>query len=110
MKNLLFFLLLFVSVASFGQIKIEPVSIGWPAKQATDLMVRVMPFQTDAKTCDLYYEIRRCENQLQITATCEVLASGNLSLSESQFAAWSSDNGFIEQIALSKLLLTRKND
>jgi len=102
MKNVLFLLLLLVSFASFGQIKIEPVGIGWPTKYATDLMVRVMPFETTAITCDLYYELK--------TESGEVLANGNLSLSESQFEAWGSDNAFVENIALSKLLLTRKQD
>ena len=102
MKKLFILSLLLFTVLSFGQIKIEPISIGWPAKQATDLMVRVMPFETTALTCDLYYELRDCDGS--------VLTNGNLSLSESQFAAWSEDNRFIENIALSKLLLTRKEN
>lgn len=101
MKKLLF-LLLFVGISTFGQIKINPIYVGYPDKEATDLMVRVMPFETDATTCGLYYELK--------SATGEVLANGNLQLTEAEFTAWGQDMAYIENLALSKLYLTRKQD
>lgn len=101
MKKLLLSML-FVSTMSFGQIKIEPVATGWPSKQATDLMVRVMPFETDAKTCSLYYELK--------SADMEVLANGNLQLTEAEFEAWGQLNSYLEDLALSRLYLQRKQE
>ncbi len=99
MKQLLFLLLL-VSSISFGQIKINPIPVGYPAKQATDLSIMIMPFNTDAKTCQLYYQLKDVDgNQL---------ADGNLTLTEAEFTAWGADNKFVENLALSKLSLTRK--
>jgi hypothetical protein len=102
MKQLLF-LLLFVSAISFGQIKINPVPVGYPAKQATDLSVLVMPFSTDAKTCQLYYQLKNIVDEKET-----VLADGNLSLTEAEFTAWGQSNKYLEDLALTKLSLTRK--
>ena len=98
----LFLLLLLVSTISFGQIKINPIYVGYPDKQATDLMVRVMPFETNAVSCDLYYELRNAEGAM--------LANGNLHVTEVEFAAWGQSNKYIEDLALSKLILTRKEE
>jgi hypothetical protein len=109
----LFLLLLFVSAASFGQIKINPVYIGYPDKEATDLMVRVMPFETSATTCQLYYELKACYTSVNgepVPENCTVLANGNLSLTEVEFEAWGQSNTYIEDLALSKLFLTRKTE
>lgn len=94
--------MLFVSTMSFGQIKIEPVATGWPSKQATDLMVRVMPFETDAKTCGLYYELK--------AETGELLSNGNLQLTEAEFEGWGQSNTYIEDLALTRLYLQRKQE
>jgi len=102
MKKLLL-LLLFVSTASFAQIKIVPVYAGYPPKLATDLLVRVLPFDTNAKTCQLYWELAIVSDE-----TREQLAEGNIQLTEAEFAAWGSDNAYIENVVLSKLALTRK--
>lgn len=101
MKKLLFLGLLLLSIASFGQIKINPVQIGWhDPKQATDLMIRVMPFETTATTCQLYYEIK--------SESGEKLADGNITLTQEEFEAWGRDNVYIEDLALTKLGLCRK--
>ncbi len=39
-------------------MNIESVNIGCPKKPATILLVRVMPFGTEDKTCQLYYELK----------------------------------------------------
>jgi len=80
-------------------MKIENVNIGWPIKVGTDLMVRVLPFETNAVSCGTYYEIKD-ENS-------ELLASGNIYLTEAEFAAWAADNTYVEDIVLNKLGLTR---
>jgi hypothetical protein len=109
MKQLLFLLLL--SATSFGQIKINPIPVGYPAKQATDLSVLVMPFSTDAKTCQLYYQLKNVIETTTDDAKKEtVLADGNLSLTESEFTAWGQSNKYLEDLALTKLSLTRKNE
>lgn len=80
-------------------MKIENVNIGWPIEVGTDLMVRVLPFETNATSCGLYYAITN-ENGKR-------LAEGNLQLSEEEFAAWGQDNAYIEDLTLAKLSLVR---
>lgn len=108
MKKLLFLLLL-ISTATFAQIKINPVPVGYPVKQATDLLVRVLPFDTNAKTCQLYWEMKNVTVQDEQT-TESVLAVGNLGLSEQEFCDWGHDNKYIEDLVLQKLNLTRKTE
>jgi len=95
--------MIFVSSISFAQIKINPVSVGYPSKQATDLLVRVLPFETTSKTCQLYWELAAVD-----TETRERLAGGNIQLSEPEFALWAADNTYLESLVLEKLNLTRK--
>jgi hypothetical protein len=80
-------------------MKIQPVSLGLPAQTGTDLLVRVISFDTDATTCSLYYEVR--------TENSQRLAEGNINLTEEEFARWGFNNTYIEDIALEKLGLTR---
>ena len=101
MKRLFLSGMLLLSMLSFGQIKISPVSVGWPAKQATDLMVRVMPFETTAATCKVYYEIK--------SESGEKLADGNLSLTAQEFNDWGRENVYIENLVISRLGLTRRD-
>jgi len=65
----------------------------------TDLMVRVMPFETTATSCQLYYEIK--------SEAGERMEEGNLSLTEEEFTAWGESNVYIEDLALEKLNLER---
>jgi len=80
-------------------MKIQEVNIGWPIKIATDLLVRVLPFNTEALMCNLYYEI--------LSTTGERLSEGNLSITEEEFANWGQDNSYIDDITLIKLGLER---
>ncbi len=113
MRKLLF-LAFFVSAIASAQIKIQPINAGFPAKQATDLLVRVLPFETTATTCQLYWELRKIIPEVkdgENVATPEViehLAEGNLQLTEPEFALWGADNTYLESIVLDKLGLTRK--
>lgn len=104
MKKLLLLLLL-VSASAFSQIKINPVYAGYPPKLATDLLVRVLPFDTNAKTCQLYWELAIVDEEKR-----EQLAEGNIQLTETEFTNWGSSNAYIEDIVLSRLALTRKTE
>ena len=111
MKKLLLLLLLFSSFLGVSQIRINPVPVGYPVKQATDLSVMVMPFNTDAKTCQLYYQLKIVIDSVgEVPKKETVLADGNLTLTEAEFDAWARDNVYIENLALSKLQLTRKTN
>jgi len=89
-------------------MKIKPVSVGYPAKEATDLSVDIITFNTEAKNCILYYQLKNVveetENELKIET---VLADGNLTLTESEYDAWGQPNKYIEDLALTKLQLER---
>ncbi len=80
-------------------MKIKPIPLGLPTQIATDLMVRILPFETDATTCDTYYEVS--------SESGAILAIGNIHISEEQFALWGQDNTYIEDIVLEELGLER---
>jgi len=79
-------------------IQIKPISVGYPAKQANGINIRIMPFQTNAVSCSTYYEL---VNDL------ETLADGNSPITEEQFALWGENNTYIENIVLTNLSLER---
>jgi hypothetical protein len=81
--------------------EINEISLGLPPKVGTKLLVRPIMEHTRVNTCSVYYEVQ--------TALNEVVASGNLQLTESQYDAWSDDNSFVENIVLSTLGLTLKS-
>mgnify|MGYP003657404014 CR=1 FL=1 len=98
MKKLLFVILIMGSLNASAQ-KINTVTIGID-KVADSVSVRVISFETSDKTCKLYYRIfNDCKNQID---------EGNLDLNEKEFSLWGKDNLYIENLALSKLKLTRK--
>lgn len=98
MKKL--FLLLLFAVGANAQ-KINPVQIGID-KIADSISVSVLTFKTTDKTCQLYYQVfDNCKKQID---------EGNLSLSEAEFAQWGETNLYIEDLALAKLNLTRKEE
>ena len=100
-------------------IKIIPVPIGYPAKQANRLEVRILPFQTDATTCSTYYELVNV-TEVEITPASEDgntpavmqevttrLAEGNYTLTEEEYAAWGDDNAVVEDAVIAYLQLER---
>jgi hypothetical protein len=80
-------------------ILIKPIKLGLPAKTATQFWMRPIFQDTQATTCQLYYEVQ--------AETGEQLANGNIELTEDQYAEWGDDNAFIEDIALTNLGLER---
>ena len=79
-------------------IQIKPIPVGYPTKEANCISIRVLPFQTTATSCNTYYELK---------SDSEVLATGNIQITEAQFEVWANDNIFIENIVLEGLSLTR---
>ncbi len=98
MKKL--FILAVLFTASANAQKINPVQIGIN-KVADSISVTVLPFKTTDKNCSLYYAVFDDKKKR--------IDEGNLSLTEQEFAGWGDSNIYIEDLALSKLKLTRKN-
>lgn len=80
-------------------MRILPIPLGLPSKLGVDLLVRVMPFDTNATTGSLYFEVK---NDLG-----ERLAEGNIALDEAEFAPLKALTVSIEDLALAKLGVTR---
>lgn len=87
-------------------IKIKTAMAGFPAKEANAISIRLMPFQTTATSCSTYFQLFAV-NIVDEVETSEVLAEGNVSITEEQYANWGSDNAYIEDIVLSNLKLER---
>ena len=99
MKKL--FLLLLIGSATTQAQKINPIQIGID-KVADSISVTVLSFKTTDKTCQLYYQVYdNCKKQID---------EGNLSLTQAEFAQWGETNKYIEDLALAKLNLTRKEE
>lgn len=92
-------------------IKIKNVPIGYPAKQANSISIRVMPFQTTDKSCSTYYELvnstTTVDDEGKETESVILLAEGNSPITEEQFLVWAQDMKYIEDIVLENLNLER---
>lgn len=100
MKKLIF-TIAFLAAASTQAQKIQPVTIGIE-KVADSISVSVMTFKTTDKICQLYFELFD-EAKVNIDR-------GNLQLTEDEFTQWGDNNKYIEDLALTKLNLTRKQE
>lgn len=80
-------------------IQIQPITLGLPSQEAIQIMVRPIIGSTTDTSCSTYYEVLS-ENNV-------ILASGNILISEEDYALWSDDNTFIEDIVLNQLKLKR---
>jgi hypothetical protein len=80
-------------------IKIKPITLGLPPKQANQLFVRPIINSTSDVSCNTYYEVSTEEG--------ETLANGNCPISEEQYALWADDNTYIEDIVIAFLGLQR---
>ena len=98
MKKLLFLSLIIGALNASAQ-KISPITIGID-KVADSVAITVLSFETSDKKCRLYYRIFS-NNKNQID-------SGTLEVSEKEFCLWGKENLYIEDLALTKLKLTRK--
>lgn len=77
-------------------IEIQPVQIGLPLRTANYLRISALINSTRAETCVLFYEILGSNGN-------DVLTSGNMSLTESQYDLWGCDNSYIENIVMNYL-------
>ena len=68
---------------------------------ATDLNLRVLPFEMDASTASFYYAVQTEEGK-----TC---AEGNLTMTPEEFAGWGNDNNYCNIWAANQLGLTLIN-
>lgn len=80
-------------------IPIEPVLLGLPTKEGVKMMIRPIINSTTDTSCNTYYEI--------YSEIGESLANGNVPISEEDYALWSDDNTFIEDVVIKYLGLTR---
>lgn len=80
-------------------IQIQPIQLGLPSQEATQIMIRPLIGSTTDTYCSTYYEVLS-ENNV-------ILASGNIPISEEDYALWADDNSFIEDIVLKQLTLER---
>jgi hypothetical protein len=80
-------------------IQIKPIQVGFPTKEAKTINIRVGSFSTDAIICPVFWEL--------LSEKEEILASGNIRLTEEQFTQWSSDNSYIDDIVLTTLGLEK---
>lgn len=103
-------------------IKINPVSIGYPAQEANAINVKFVTFEWDATTCITYYELfnistvesptgQKDEEGNDIMQTREIskkLTEGNYTLTEEEYDAWGADNTIAVDFVLNYLQLTRE--
>jgi len=99
MKKLFILAVLFTATANAQ--KINPIQIGIN-KIADSISVTVFPFKTTDKTCQLYYQVYDVDKKQ--------IDEGNLSMTEQEFAQWGETNIYIEDLALRKLGLIRKEE
>ena len=76
-------------------IQIKPVQVGFPTKEAKTIKIRVGSFTTNAVICPIFWEL--------LSEKEEILASGNIKLTEEQFKSWADDNSYIDNIVLTTL-------
>lgn len=72
-----------------GGVAIEPVVFPLNEGTATRMTVLVLNFPTDATTATTYYQL--------LTEEGAQLRQGNYTLTEEEFAAWGTDNNYVNQ-------------
>lgn len=84
--------------------KIQPILIP-TLGTATELILKVLPFEMDAITAQFYYALA-CNENMNEVVTYKILLDGNIDMTEAEFDAWGSDNNYCLQWAANKLGLT----
>jgi len=67
----------------------------------TQIEVTVLPFQTNATSCSIYYKLSDAEGK--------ELGSGNIALTEEQFLGWGGDNTYVSDIVINQLGLEKSD-
>lgn len=73
--------------------KIQPIVFPLNQGTATEMSVLILNFETSATTCTTYYELKSEGTE---ETPSKVLSNGNYTLTEQEFAAWGSDNTWVE--------------
>jgi len=78
--------------------KIQPITFPLNAGTATEMSVLILNFETNAINCTTYYELKTDEGA--------VLTNGNYTLTEDEFAAWGTDNTWVENCVANAIGVT----
>lgn len=81
--------------------KIQPITFPILGT-ANEFNLKVLPFRMEDKQCAFYYEILKVEED----GKEQVFTSGNLEMTEAEFAGWGADNNYCLNWAAQKLGLT----
>ena len=71
-------------------VTIEPVVFPLGKGTATQMSVLVLSFSTDAITCTTYWQL--------LTEDGKKLDEGNYTLTAEEFAAWGTDNNYVNEV------------
>ena len=79
-------------------VAIEPIVYPLNAGTATQMSVLVLNFTTEATTCTTYWQL--------LTEDGKVVADDNYTLTEEEFAAWGTDNNYVNQVVAAAIGVT----
>jgi hypothetical protein len=79
-------------------IAIEPVVYPLNAGTATLMTVLVLNFTTEATTCTTYWQL--------LTEDGKVVADDNYTLTPEEFAAWGTDNNYVNEVVAAAIGVT----
>ena len=79
-------------------VAIEPIVYPLNAGTATQMSVLVLNFTTEATTCTTYWQL--------LTEDGKVVADDNYTLTEEQFAAWGTDNNYVNEVVAAAIGVT----
>jgi hypothetical protein len=79
-------------------VAIEPIVYPLNAGTATQMSVLVLNFTTEATTCTTYWQL--------LTADGKVVADDNYDLTPEQFAAWGTDNNYVNECVAAAIGVT----
>jgi hypothetical protein len=79
-------------------VAIEPIVYPLNAGTATQMSVLVLNFTTEATTCTTYWQL--------LTEDGKVVADDNYDLTPEQFAAWGTDNNYVNECVAAAIGVT----
>jgi hypothetical protein len=79
-------------------VAIEPIVYPLNAGTATQMSVLVLNFTTEATTCTTYWQL--------LTEDGKVVADDNYTLTHEQFAAWGTDNNYVNECVAAAIGVT----
>jgi hypothetical protein len=83
-------------------VAIEPIAYPLNAGTATQMTVLVLNFTTGATTCQTYWQL--------LTADGKVVAQDNYTLTPEEFAAWGTDNNYVNEVVAAAIGVTIINE